>query len=347
MKIFLLFLVFGQIHTSTYKQKAAKVYVYIQKNFYNQKLGQYKARIGSDDISCIWPAGCIQFLNLSYAAKNDLFYKGQLDRYFQFMEKYWDSEAYEPCINNKNGRDKYTDDNIQMAYNLYVAYTATRNNKYLEKSQKAFKFCRQYWDDVYGGGIWMHQLRDNAIGTNNKKSCLSEMAMVPIFLSQHGNGFEERDFLDFANKMLEWTENNLKNPENILYFDDISTRGLSRTLSSWNSAVIAESYLARFKISNNKNDLEKAINIVEDCNIFYKPERNGANEDGSGGHFLARVNLELFREIGEDKYIKHITDDVDYWYSEWEKLKGRGAWQTLEFVSSLNCRLWIAAELEK
>jgi hypothetical protein len=347
MKIFLLLLILGQDHPEiTYKQKAIKVYLYIQKNFYNHKQGQYRSRMGREDNSYIWPAGCIQFLNLGYAARKDPFYKGQIDRYFIRMEEYWDNDGYEPCVRIRNGNDKYTDDNIQMAYNLYVAYVVSRNPKYLDKSRKAFEFCKSKWDDDYGGGIWMHQLKDQATGTNNKKSCLSQMATVALFLSEEEEGAKKEELLKFADQMLGWAERALKDNDTGLYFDDVSKRGLSKSLFSWNSAVIAEAYLTRFKILGHKDDLREAVKIVDACKVFYVPERNGANNEGSGGHFLSRVNLELYRELGEDKYAESIIKDVDYWYSEWDKLKGRGCWQMLEFVSSLNCRLWIASELE-
>ena len=69
----------------------------------------------------------------------------------KLAEALWEREE-------RNGHEKYYDDNAWLVISFFEAYELTHNPRYRRRAEDTLDFVPSGWDEsVLGGGIWWHE----------------------------------------------------------------------------------------------------------------------------------------------------------------------------------------------
>lgn len=273
-------LIANQTDSATLKKRGFEVLEQIRREYYLPESKLYAEEIdrnGKKSGPCFnWGTGVL-LSALNAAAKLDPKYKPWLREYADASRVYWNDKGPVPgydVLPGPKSVDRYYDDNAWMVLALIETYEILGDKKYLQWAEESLTYVLSGWDEKLGGGIYWRE-SDKA----SKNTCSNgPSAAACIRLADH----EDLDsYIGSAQKILRWTEKNLRDPKDGLYWDNMNLEGkVEKTKWTYNTALMMYSY-AKLPGSPAKDQRDV---IQASLNHWIDPATGAAKDGGKFVH---------------------------------------------------------------
>lgn len=236
------------------------------------------------------------------------------------LYKYYDTRrmppAYASYLNSAPLSDRFYDDNVWIGIDFLELYAQTANKIYLEKAKEVWRFIESGTDDVLSGGIyWCEQKKRSKNTCSNAPGAV--MALKLFEATKDSSYF--RQGLDLYN----WTKENLQDPADLLYWDNISVRGgrVDKRKYPYNSGQMLQAALLLYKLTGEKQYLDEAQAIAKAAIELFTDEFTGENQEKfrlmkPGNVWFVAVMMRGFTELYHlDKNREHLdvfNKSLDY-----------------------------------
>ena len=285
-----------------------------------------------NQFSYLWPySGTFSAVNALFEATHDKKYKKLLDsRVLPGLEEYFDTQrvpnAYSSYIRTAPASDRFYDDNIWLGIDFTDTYQMTKEQKYLDKAQLIWKFIESGTDSILGGGIyWCEQKKESK---NTCSNAPGSVLALKLFKATNDSSYFEK-----GKKLYEWTQRNLQDSADYLYFDNIRLDGkIGKAKFAYNSGQMMQSAALLYQLTKNPIYLKDAQNIARECfNYFFADFTPATNEETfrmlkKGDIWFTAVMLRGFIElyqIDKDKtYINAFNKSLSYAWDNARDEKG-------------------------
>lgn len=275
-----------------------------------------------NQFSYLWPySGTFSAVNALFEATHDKKYKKLLDsRVLPGLEEYFDTQrvlnAYSSYIRTAPASDRFYDDNVWLGIDFTDTYQMTQEQKYLDKAQLIWKFIESGTDSILGGGIyWCEQKKESK---NTCSNAPGSVLALKLFKATNDSSYFEK-----GKKLYEWTQRNLQDSADYLYFDNIRLDGkIGKAKFAYNSGQMMQSAALLYQLTKNPIYLKDAQNIAKECfNYFFTDFTPTTNEEAfrmlkKGDIWFTAVMLRGFIElyqIDKDKtYINAFNKSLSY-----------------------------------
>lgn len=285
-----------------------------------------------NQFSYLWPySGTFSAVNALFEATHDKKYKKLLDsRVLPGLEEYFDTQrvpnAYSSYIRTAPASDRFYDDNVWLGIDFTDTYQMTQEQKYLDKAQLIWKFIESGTDSISGGGIyWCEQKKESK---NTCSNAPGSVLALKLFKATNDSSYFEK-----GKKLYEWTQRNLQDSADYLYFDNIRLDGkIGKAKFAYNSGQMMQSAALLYQLTKNPIYLKDAQNIAKECfNYFFTDFTPATNEEAfrmlkKGDIWFTAVMLRGFIElyqIDKDKtYINAFNKSLSYAWDNARDEKG-------------------------
>ena len=285
-----------------------------------------------NQFSYLWPySGTFSAVNALFEATHDKKYKKLLDsRVLPGLEEYFDTQrvpnAYSSYIRTAPASDRFYDDNVWLGIDFTDTYQMTQEQKYLDKAQLIWKFIESGTDSIVGGGIyWCEQKKESK---NTCSNAPGSVLALKLFKATNDSSYFEK-----GKKLYEWTQRNLQDSADYLYFDNIRLDGkIGKAKFAYNSGQMMQSAALLYQLTKNPIYLKGAQNIAKECfNYFFTDFTPATNEEAfrmlkKGDIWFTAVMLRGFIElyqIDKDKtYINAFNKSLSYAWDNARDEKG-------------------------
>ena len=275
-----------------------------------------------NQFSYLWPySGTFSAVNALFEATHDKKYKKLLDsRVLPGLEEYFDTQrvpnAYSSYIRTAPASDRFYDDNVWLGIDFTDTYQMTQEPKYLDKAQLIWKFIESGTDSILGGGIyWCEQKKESK---NTCSNAPGSVLALKLFKATNDSSYFEK-----GKKLYEWTQSNLQDSTDYLYFDNIRLDGkIGKAKFAYNSGQMMQSAALLYQLTKNPIYLKDAQNIAKECfNYFFTDFTPATNEEAfrmlkKGDIWFTAVMLrgliELNRIDKDKTYINAFNKSLSY-----------------------------------
>ena len=275
-----------------------------------------------NQFSYLWPySGTFSAVNALFEATHDKKYKKLLDsRVLPGLEEYFDTQrvpnAYSSYIRTAPASDRFYDDNVWLGIDFTDTYQMTQEPKYLDKAQLIWKFIESGTDSILGGGIyWSEQKKESK---NTCSNAPGSVLALKLFKATNDSSYFEK-----GKKLYEWTQRNLQDSTDYLYFDNIRLDGkIGKAKFAYNSGQMMQSAALLYQLTKNPIYLKDAQNIAKECfNYFFTDFTPATNEEAfrmlkKGDIWFTAVMLrgfiELYRIDKDKTYINAFNKSLSY-----------------------------------
>ena len=238
-----------------------------------------------------------------------------LEHYYDKREPY----GYASYVKNAPLSDRFYDDNVWLGIDFADLYLNTKDKKFLAKSEEIWRFVESGMDDKLGGGIyWCEQKKES------KNTCSNAPAVV--YLLKLYEATNKRAYLEKAEKLYQWTKEHLEDPEDHLYFDNISLTGkVNKTKFPYNSGQMLQSAALFYKITKDQKYLKEAQEIAASAHEYFFQDKalNSGKKiklfKNSDSWFIAvmlRGFVELYHADKNPLYINSFKDNLRYAWTD-------------------------------
>lgn len=305
-----------------------------------------------NQFSYLWPySGTFSAVNALFEATHDKKYKKLLDsRVLPGLEEYFDTQrvpnAYSSYIRTAPASDRFYDDNVWLGIDFTDTYQMTQEPKYLDKAQLIWKFIESGTDSILGGGIyWCEQKKESK---NTCSNAPGSVLALKLFKATNDSSYFEK-----GKKLYEWTQRNLQDSADYLYFDNIRLDGkIGKAKFAYNSGQMMQSAALLYQLTKNPIYLKDAQNIAKECfNYFFTDFTPATNEEAfrmlkKGDIWFTAVMLRGFIElyqIDKDKtYINAFNKSLSY---AWDNARDeKGLFNTDLSGKSKDERKWLLTQ---
>lgn len=305
-----------------------------------------------NQFSYLWPySGTFSAVNALFEATHDKKYKKLLDsRVLPGLEEYFDTQrvpnAYSSYIRTPPASDRFYDDNVWLGIDFTDTYQMTQEQKYLDKAQLIWKFIESGTDSILGGGIyWCEQKKESK---NTCSNAPGSVLALKLFKATNDSSYFEK-----GKKLYEWTQRNLQDSADYLYFDNIRLDGkIGKAKFAYNSGQMMQSAALLYQLTKNPIYLKDAQNIAKECfNYFFTDFTPATNEEAfrmlkKGDTWFTAVMLRGFIElyqIDKDKtYINAFNKSLSY---AWDNARDeKGLFNTDLSGKSKDERKWLLTQ---
>lgn len=223
-----------------------------------------------NQFSYLWPySGTFSAVNALFEATHDKKYLRLLDkRVLPGLEEYFDTQrtpnAYSSYIQTAPASDRFYDDNVWLGIDFTDIYQITGEQKYLDKAQLIWKFIESGTDNLLGGGIyWCEQKKES------KNTCSNVPGSVLAF--KLFKATNDSVYFKQGKDLYEWTQKNLQDSTDYLYFDNIRLDGkIGKAKFAYNSGQMMQSAALLYQLTQNPIYLKEAQNVAKECyNYFF------------------------------------------------------------------------------
>ena len=285
-----------------------------------------------NQFSYLWPySGTFSAVNALFEATHDKKYKKLLDsRVLPGLEEYFDTQrvpnAYSSYIRTAPASDRFYDDNVWLGIDFTDTYQMTQEQKYLDKAQLIWKFIESGTDSILGGGIyWCEQKKESK---NTCSNAPGSVLALKLFKATNDSSYFEK-----GKKLYEWTQRNLQDSTDYLYFDNIRLDGkIGKAKFAYNSGQMMQSAALLYQLTKNPIYLKDAQNIAKECfNYFFTDFTPATNEEAfrmlkKGDIWFTAVMLrgfiELYRIDKDKTYINAFNKSLSYAWDNARDEKG-------------------------
>lgn len=184
-----------------------------------------------------------------------------------FFTHYWDMASTPPggaAYPLPPGGDKYYDDNIWIGLDLIDLWRATDKARWRDDAARIFTFVSSAWDDdprhPNQGGIFWAQPAANATRDRNTVS----NAPAAILALHLYTATRDKTYLRWAERLFDWVENTLCDPNDRLYWDHLKLDGrIERTKWSYNQGTMIGAATLLGRATDDERFLERARTIAD------------------------------------------------------------------------------------
>ena len=305
-----------------------------------------------NQFSYLWPySGTFSAVNALFEATHDKKYKKLLDsRVLPGLEEYFDTQrvpnAYSSYIRTAPASDRFYDDNVWLGIDFTDTYQMTQEQKYLDKAQLIWKFIESGTDSILGGGIyWCEQKKESK---NTCSNAPGSVLALKLFKATNDSSYFEK-----GKKLYEWTQRNLQDSTDYLYFDNIRLDGkIGKAKFAYNSGQMMQSAALLYQLTKNPIYLKDAQNIAKECfNYFFTDFTPATNEEAfrmlkKGDIWFTAVMLrgfiELYRIDKDKTYINAFNKSLSY---AWDNARDeKGLFNTDLSGKSKDERKWLLTQ---
>ncbi|MBD8002921.1 glycoside hydrolase family 76 protein [Phocaeicola faecium] len=277
------------------------------------------ANLTQQEVSFLWPysamvSGCVSMYKISKADK----YKKLMDKQIKpGLDLYWDNTRKPACYQSyptfAGKNDRYYDDNDWIALDCCDYYEATGKQEYLDKAIALHRYIYSGWSDELGGGIyWCEQKR------TSKNTCSNAPATV-LCLKLYKLTKDEK-YLKQAEETYEWTKKNLRDPEDFVYWDNISLEGqIGYAKYTYNSGQMIQAGVLLYQITGKEAYLQDAQQTAKGAYEYFcrlqqtpKGEMRFYPDSPWFNVILFRGLKALYQTDHNPTYIKAMIDNADF-----------------------------------
>lgn len=271
------------------------------------------------EVSFLWPfSGVLSGVVTLYAVTHNPKYLDILESHtLPGLQQYYDASrlpaAYQSYPLFAGHSDRFYDDNVWLALDFCKLYADTKNQKYLDQAIEIYKFVYSGWDDKLGGGIyWSEQQK------KSKNTCSNAPGAVlsaKLYLLTN-----DAEYLESAVETYHWTKTNLLDPEDFVYWDNVSLNGsIDKRKYSYNSGQMIEAGVLLYQITGDKQYLTDAQNCAAGSyDYFTKLIKTEAGEkrfypDSPWFNTILLRGLKaLYQADNNDIYIATMRENIHY-----------------------------------
>ena len=199
--------------------------------------------------------------------------------------------------------DRFYDENGWTAIGLCGAYLATQNNSYLEKAKGALVFSLSGEDNVLGGGIYFQETFVSLpVQKNTICSAVTMLSCMKLYEIT-----QDRQYLDAAIRINDWTvENLLDKSDNLLWDAKMVADGSVNTQKwSYNAGFMIRSWLKMYQATKDEKYLSQAKATLASSEAKWYNSINGALNDP--GYFAFSIIDSWFDMYDTDKNTVWLT----------------------------------------
>ncbi len=304
--------------TATLKKRGFEVIEQIRREYYLPESKLYAEDIdanGKKSGPCFnWGTGVL-LSALNAAAKLDDKYKPWLREYADASYVYWNDKGPVPgydVLPGPKSVDRYYDDNAWMVLALIETYEILKDKKYLQWAEESLTYVLSGWDEKLGGGIyWRESDKASKNTCSNGPSAAAAIRMAD---------YEDLDsYIGSAQKILRWTDKNLKDPQDGLYWDNMDLNGkIEKTKWTYNTGLMLYSYGKLPGAQKNQKDL------IDSSLKHWIDKETGAAKDGGKFVHLWFEGLEAASR-GDKGVREKMVRALDYMYQNSRNAEGRYA----------------------
>lgn len=241
--------------------------------------------------------------------------------------------------------DRFYDDNVWLGIDFTDTYSATKEDKYLQKAKLIWKFIESGTDDNLGGGIyWCEQKK------GSKNTCSN--APGSVFALKLFKATQDSAYLKQGEQLYKWTQAQLQDSTDYLYFDNISLNGkIGKAKFAYNSGQMMQSASLLYLLTGKEEYLTDAQNIAQACHNYfftdYTPEHGEAFRMIKQGDVwftavMLRGFIELYHIDHNKTYLDSFNKSLDH---AWEHARDeKGLFNTDFTGNNRNERKWLLTQ---
>lgn len=186
--------------------------------------------------------------------------------------------------------DRYYDDNVWIVLGLTESYEITDDPRYLEQAEATFAFVMSGEDDRLGGGIYWHEQ-----GKETKNTCSNAPSVVAALRLYQLTG--DSHYLETAERLYEWTNRWLQDPDDGLYWDNVAMNGeVDERKYTYNTALMIRANALFHEITGDPAYLQEAQRVARAAEAHWMEEREDGVAVADGGRF-AHMLVESFLAV--------------------------------------------------
>ena len=304
-----------------------------------------------NEYSYLWPySGTFSAVNALLESTGNKKYKKLLEnKVLPGLEEYFDTRrepfAYSSYISSQPLSDRFYDDNVWLGIDFTDSYRMTGKQAYLEKAKLIWKFILSGKDDVLGGGIyWCEQKK------GSKNTCSN--APGSVLALKLFKATQDSAYLKQGEQLYKWTQAQLQDSTDYLYFDNISLNGkIGKAKFAYNSGQMMQSASLLYQLTGKEEYLTDAQNIAQACHNYfftdYTPEHGEAFRMIKQGDVwftavMLRGFIELYHIDHNKTYLDSFNKSLDH---AWEHARDeKGLFNTDFTGNNRNERKWLLTQ---
>lgn len=281
----------------------------------------------SNPYSYLWPySGSFSAQVAIYGSSKSSQVKKEIDEtVLTGLQAYYDKRipaGYASYVNSAPESDRFYDDNVWLGIDYTDLYLLTKDKQYLDKAIEIWKFVESGMDDKLGGGIyWCEQRKES------KNTCSNAPAIV--YLAKLYEATKDKAYLKLATELYTWTQKNLLDTSDHLYFDNINLNGkVDKRKYPYNSGQMIQAGALLYKITKQKQYLTDAQHVAKGSYDYffhdYKQPSTGKTIKllkTSDNWFIAvmmRGFVELYEVDKNKTYVDGFKTNLDY---AWDNMR--------------------------
>lgn len=304
---------------SEYMTKSVQMFDSIYKYFYIPEkdlfLENFPRLENDNEVSWLWPYVCLT-AGVNCLLKGG-FEDNRLIPIIEGFEKYFDTTAvpgYSSYPFIYGSEEKYYDDNAIVGIELIDAYEITGNEEYLFRAKQAMHIIYTGESKECGGGIYWNETE---YGNNGEKGISSNGFGTYLALKLYQTTNDEQ-YLIFAKRIYSWVLQNLKNPDNQIYWNGILPADCSIRENIWvyNTAIMVLNSLLFYEITGHQKYLDEASKVAKASFTHFTENINGRKAFIYDVPWFKTVLLKSYIALAEfdnqaEKYISVFAEDIE------------------------------------
>ncbi|MDR2563296.1 MAG: glycoside hydrolase family 76 protein [Prevotellaceae bacterium] len=260
----------------------------------------------------LWPfSGTFSGINaMLKTSKEDQYLNILKERTLPALQRYYDDSrrppSYASYLSEAGLSDRFYDDNVWLGIDFIELYLQTNDKTYLHKAEEIWSFILSGIDNKLGGGIyWCEQKK------RSKNTCSNAPASVLAFKLFQAT--DDSLYFKTGLELYEWTQKNLQDPVDKLYWDNIALSGkINKAKYPYNSGQMLQSASLLYKLTGNQNYLSEAQALAEACVSRFTEEHVDSNGQifrlvKPGNVWFVAIMMRGFTELYHiDANIQHL-----------------------------------------
>ncbi len=247
-------------------------------------------------------------------------YLPQAVAYADAIQVYWHEHsgiAGFDVLPGPKSADRYYDDNAWLVLALADLHEISGEKRFLERAAATFRFVVSCEDDKLGGGLYW---QENEL--RSKNTCTNAPAIVGALRLHQLT--KEASYLATAQRLYEWTNAQLRDTSDGLFWDNIRLDGrIDRRKFSYNSALMIRANCLFHAITGEARFLDEARKMADAATAHWVREDGAVADSGRFAHMLMESLLAVGRADCDPKRAETVTRTLVYVHANLRDDHGR------------------------
>ena len=258
------------------------------------------------------------------------------------LAEYFDTRkpvGYASYVNSAPQSDRFYDDNVWLGIDFTDLYLLTKEKKYLDKALEIWAFVESGMDEKLGDGIyWCEQRKES------KNTCSNAPSVV--YLAKLYEATKENKYLSQAEDLYKWTQQNLIDWTDHVYFDNINLKGeVDKRKYAYNTGQMIQAGALLYKLTKNKQYLTDAQNAANGgFNHFFYEEKD---KDSGKSLKILQTSNNWFIAVMMRGYVELYHVDKNKLYLDAFQKNLDHAWKHMRESNGLFNKDWSGTKQEK